>query len=287
MPELPEVEIVKRSLLNKVKNQKINKVNVFNRKLRYRIEQEFEKFLKNKKVLNISRKSKYIVFHFINQKYCILHLGMSGTLHYIKKNKFKKITNLSFYSSKFLPKNHNHVEIYFNKFKLIYNDPRRFGYFKLIKSKNELNAFFKPFFPEALDNKFNIFYLKENLKCKKKNIKNFLLDQNFVSGIGNIYANEILYYCKINPKTKGEKLKIYDMKNIVKFTKTILKNAIKKGGSTIKNFKNTKGIKGNYQKEFKVYNRENLNCSRSKCSGLIKKIIINNRSTFYCKKCQK
>ena len=287
MPELPEVEIVKRSLLNKVKNQRINKVNVYNRNLRYKIEDEFEKFVKNKKIFKVSRISKYIIFHFINQKYCVLHLGMSGTLHSINKDSINKFTNLSFYSSKFLPKNHNHVEFYFSKFKLVYNDPRRFGYFKLIKSKNELNDFFKPFDPEALDKKFNFFYLKKNLKNKSKKIKNFLLDQNFVSGIGNIYASEILHYCKINPNKKGEKLNIDDMKNIIKYTKKILKKAIKKGGSTIKDFKNTKGLSGNYQKEFKVYNRENLKCLRSKCSGFIKKIIINNRSTFYCNNCQK
>ncbi len=287
MPELPEVEIVKRSLLNKVKNQKISKVNVYNRNLRFKVENEFEKFTKNQKIINVSRKSKYIIFHFTNQKYIVVHLGMSGTLHLLNKDGSNKFTNLSFYSSKFLPKNHNHIEFYFSKFKLVYNDPRRFGYFKLIKSKDELNDFFKPFYPEALDNKFNILYIKKKLKNKSKNIKNFLLDQNFVSGIGNIYASEILYYCKINPKKKGGKLNLNDMNNIVKFTKIILKKAIRKGGSTIRDFKNTKGLHGNYQKEFRVYNRADLKCPRSKCIGFIKKIIINNRSTFYCHKCQK
>ena len=166
MPELPEVEIVKRSLLNKVKNQKISKVNVYNRNLRFKVENEFEKFTKNQKIINVSRKSKYIIFHFTNQKYIVVHLGMSGTLHLLNKDGSNKFTNLSFYSSKFLPKNHNHIEFYFSKFKLVYNDPRRFGYFKLIKSKDELNDFFKPFYPEALDNKFNILYIKKKLKNK-------------------------------------------------------------------------------------------------------------------------
>ncbi len=287
MPELPEVEIIKQSLLNEVKNQKINKVSVFNRNLRYKIEDKFEKFFKKKKILNISRISKYIIFHLLNEKYCILHLGMSGTLHLLKKDDLNKSTNLSFYSSKYLPKNHNHVEFYFSKFKLVYNDPRRFGYFKLIKSNNELNNFFKPLYPEALSGEFNSFYIKEKLKNKTKNIKNFLLDQNFVSGVGNIYASEILYHCKINPKKKGGKLIQNDIKKIAKYTKKILFQAIKKGGSTIRDFKNIKGLHGNYQKEFKVYNRENYKCLRLGCNGLIKKIIINNRSTFYCNNCQK
>ena len=151
MPELPEVEIVKRSLLNKVKNQKISKVDVFNRSLRYRIDDQFENFLKNQKILNITRKSKFIILHFVNDNYCIIHLGMTGTLHLVDNKNRNKNTNLSFYHSKFLPKKHNHVVFNFSKFNLVYNDPRRFGFFKLIKSKYELDIFFKPFYTEALN----------------------------------------------------------------------------------------------------------------------------------------
>ena len=287
MPELPEVEIVKQSLQNKVINQKINKVNVFNRRLRHKLDYRFENFFKNQRIKNITRKSKFIIFHFIKDKYCILHLGMSGTLHLIKNKYSSNFTNLSFYQSKLLPEKHNHVEFSFSNFKLVYNDPRRFGYFKLIKSKNDLYKFFKPFHPEALDDEFNTIYLKKKLKNKSKNIKNFLLDQNFVSGIGNIYASEILFYSKINPLIEGKNLNIFHMKKIVKFTNEVLKKAIKKGGSTIRDFKNAQGNYGNFQKEFMVYGRNNLKCLRKNCNGIVKKIIINNRSTFYCNNCQK
>ena len=114
-----------------------------------------------------------------------------------------------------------------------------------------------------------------------------MLDQNFVSGIGNIYASEILYYCKLNPLKKGKNLNIKNMKRIVKYAHFVLIKAIKKGGSTIKDFKNAKGSSGNFQKEFKVYERKNLKCLRKNCNGIIKKIVINNRSTFYCNNCQK
>ena len=287
MPELPEVEIVKQSLLNKVKNQKIRKVRVFNRNLRYRIEDELEDFFKNQKILNITRKSKFIILHFANDNYCIIHLGMTGTLHLVDNDYINKNTNLSFYHSKFLPKKHNHIEFNFSKFNLVYNDPRRFGFFKLIKSKYEIDSFFKPFYPEALDDGFNLYYLKKKLKNKSKNIKNFLLDQNFVSGIGNIYANEILFYTKINPLKTAKEFNIKDMKKIAKYSYFVLNKAIKRGGSTIKNFKNTKGLDGNFQKEFKVYNREKKACKSKLCKGTIEKIIINNRSTFYCNICQK
>ena len=287
MPELPEVEIVKQSLLSKLKNKKISKVSVFNRNLRYKIEDGFEKFLKNQKIINITRKSKFIILHFTGENYCILHLGMSGTLHLIKKNNLNFSTNLSFYKSKFLPKKHNHILFYFSKFKLFYNDPRRFGFFKLIKSKHKLDVFFEPFNPEALDKKFNLFYLKKKLKNKSKNIKNFLLDQKFVSGIGNIYASEILFASKINPFKKAKRLNKNECLNIILNSKKILKKAIKKGGSSIRDFQDISGNKGTFQKEFRVYQQDGGNCKRSKCKGIIKKKITSNRSTFFCVSCQK
>ena len=114
-----------------------------------------------------------------------------------------------------------------------------------------------------------------------------MLDQNFVSGIGNIYASEILFLCQINPLKRASLLKEKDYKNIVKYSKIILHEAIKKGGSSIRDFKNTFGKKGNFQKNFKVYEREGLNCKKHQCKGKIKKKIISNRSTFFCDICQK
>ena len=122
---------------------------------------------------------------------------------------------------------------------------------------------------------------------KKKDIKSFLLDQKFVSGLGNIYASEILFYCKINPKKYAMDLSKKDCKNIILFSRNVLNRAIKKGGSSIRDFRNTYGKIGNFQKEFRVYQRENLNCQRNKCNGKIKKISISNRSTFFCSICQK
>jgi len=114
-----------------------------------------------------------------------------------------------------------------------------------------------------------------------------LLDQNFVSGIGNIYASEILFFCKINPKKKARDLKKEDCKDIIINSKKVLLDSIKKGGSSIRNFKNISGEKGSFQKSFKVYDREGLNCKRINCDGIIQKKIISNRSTFFCNTCQK
>ena len=130
-------------------------------------------------------------------------------------------------------------------------------------------------------------YLINFFKEKKKDIKSFLLDQKFVSGIGNIYANEILYSSKINPFTPGKNLHKSQLKKIIKNSKEILLKAINEGGSTIRDFKNTTGNIGQFQKKFKVYGRHKKKCKRLNCLGTIDKIIQSNRSTFYCKICQK
>ena len=171
MPELPEVEIVKRSLKNTVKYKKIKKIIVKNRNLRFKIQRDFEKLLEGRSILNVSRFSKYIIIILDNQKYCIIHLGMTGTLHIINFKKKKKNTNLSFYQSKTLPEKHNHIEIKFSSFMIIYNDPRRFGFFKILDNKIELKKFFNKFGPEAISTNFDFKYIKNKFLNKKKILK--------------------------------------------------------------------------------------------------------------------
>ena len=287
MPELPEVEIVKQSLAKKIQKKIIKKVIIKNRNLRFKIPLKFEELLQNKIIKKVTRFSKYLILNFSDGSFCLIHLGMSGTIHLIKKNNFNKLTNTSFYNSPDLPKKHNHVEIQFQDIKVIYNDPRRFGFFKFINNKQELIDRFNHLGPEPFFKNFNSKYLLNYFLTKKKDIKSFLLDQKFVSGIGNIYASEILFLSKINPATSAMKLSKKDCKKIISFSRSVLKKAIKKGGSSIRDFKNTAGQSGNFQKEFKVYQRENQNCLRNKCAGKIKKIFISNRSTFFCNICQK
>jgi formamidopyrimidine-DNA glycosylase len=287
MPELPEVEIVKQSLSKKIEQKRIKDVIIKNRNLRFKIPQKFEELLKNKIIKKVTRLSKYLILNFLDGSFCLIHLGMSGTIHLIKKNDLNKFTNISFYNSPNLPKKHNHVEIHFQDLKIIYNDPRRFGFFKFIENKQELIDRFNHLGPEPFFKDFNLTYMLKYFFNKKKSIKSFLIDQKFVSGIGNIYANEILFLSKIKPITQVMKLSKEDCKKIIFFSKKVLNKAIKKGGSSIRDFKNTLGKNGNFQKEFKVYQRENLNCLRSKCEGKIKKRFISNRSTFFCNICQK
>ncbi len=286
MPELPEVEIVRQSLDKNIKQKKVKKVIIRNRNLRKKIPLRFKKFLENKSIKTVSRFSKYLIINLSDDNFCLIHLGMSGTIHILKSEIKNDPTNSSFYNSPFLPKKHNHVEIIFDKFKVVYNDPRRFGYFEIIKSRNDLKKKFSHLGPEPFNTKFNLKYVENYIKKKIKNIKNLLIDQKFVSGIGNIYANEILFLCKINPNKKIKLLNKKECSHIIYYSKLVLLNAIKKGGSSIRDFKNIEGYKGSFQDDFNVYQRDGLKCKKLNCKGTIKKKILTNRSTFFCNFCQ-
>tara|TARA_A100000164_G_scaffold339126_1_gene333916 strand:+ start:10 stop:873 length:864 start_codon:yes stop_codon:yes gene_type:complete len=287
MPELPEVEIVRQSLDKKIRQKKIKKVIIRNKNLRIQIPNNFKKFLENKVIDKVSRFSKYLIIFFPNNEFCLIHLGMSGTIHLINKKTKKKFTNLSFYNSPFLPKKHNHIEIFFDDFKIVYNDPRRFGFFQIIKTADNLKKRFSHLGPEPFNDRFNLHYFQNFIKNKKRSIKDLLIDQKFVSGIGNIYANEILFLSRVNPNRKLKFLSNYDCNEIIDNSKKVLSSAIQKGGSSIRNFKNTNGHQGSFQDNFKVYHREGLVCKRYNCKGVIIKKMITNRSTFFCKSCQK
>ena len=287
MPELPEVEIVRQSLNKKIKQKKVKKVIIRNRNLRLKIPLNFGTYFLNKKIIKVDRFSKYIIIYLPKDNYCIIHLGMSGTIHVVHNKLINKYTNASFYNSPFLPKKHNHVELVFEDFKIIYNDPRRFGFFQLIKNNSDIIKRFSHLGPEPFDENFNLNYVYSFFKNKSKDIKNYLLDQKFVSGIGNIYASEILFLSKINPLKKVKLLSKKECQKIITNSRKILLKAISMGGSSIRDFKDTSGLEGGFQNEFKVYQQEGVQCKSVGCSDFIKKKIISNRSTFFCDSCQK
>ena len=287
MPELPEVEVVKQSLEKYITNKNLLRIIVKNKKLRFKVPSNLSKKLSNLKILNINRVSKYLVIKFENNFFLLIHFGMSGTLHMVKSNNDIENTNLSFYHSKKLPQKHNHIYFNLRKCSIIFNDPRRFGFIKLVNGKINLDNFFKKLGPDPFEKRFNFDYVKNFLNKKKKNIKNCLIDQHFISGIGNIYASEILNYSKINPLRFSGDLKDNDICNIIFYTKKVLNYAIKRGGTTINNFHSIKGKIGSYQKEFRAYDREKENCKNRLCSGTIIKLFVSNRSTYMCNICQK
>ena len=286
MPELPEIEIVKRSLFKMIGKAKIINIKINNRNLRYKVPYTFSKNLIGKKILKISRRSKYLIFHF-DKKILLIHLGMSGKL-LLMRNRDKIIFKTSFYYDSNVLYNHNHIYIFLNNdFVLIYNDVRRFGFFKLYNT-TQLNKiqFLKKLGVEPFSKKFCKKYFKKFVKNRKKNIKNLLMDQTFVSGLGNIYTNEALFLSKIYPLRKCNSLNDSEIKSLIFYIKKILRLSISKGGSSIKDYRNILGKSGTFQQFFSVYGQENKNCSRISCKGKIKKINIASRSSFYCNKCQ-
>ena len=286
MPELPEIEIVKRSLFKMINKAKIIDIKINNKNLRYKIPNTFSKDLIGEKILRISRRSKYLIFHF-KKKLLLAHLGMSGKLLLMRSGD-NTIFKTSFYYDLNILWNHNHIYFVLNNgLVLIYNDVRRFGFFKLYHT-TQLNkiVFLKKLGLEPFSKKFGIKYFEKFVQNRKKNIKNLLMDQTFVSGLGNIYANEVLFMSKIKPLRICKSLNKNEMKNLIFNIKKILKFSISKGGSSVRDFQNTLGKSGNFQQFFHVYGQKNKNCSRISCKGIIKKITISNRSSFYCNRCQ-
>ena len=290
MPELPEVEVVKRSLITKTQNLIIKAVKINDGRLRYKLGNNEIKKIIGLKIVKIHRRSKYLLF-FFNKKDLVMlvHLGMTGKFFYINQKNTKYKTSFYYEIKKNQDTKYDRVIFDLSKNqKLIYNDVRKFGFIKLLnKCSLEKNFHLKNLGPEPLNKKFNFFYFKNYIENKRRSIKDILMDQKFVSGLGNIYANEILYFSGIKPTKQTQNLSNVEIKKIVKFTKKILLKAIILGGSSIRDFSSSGGKKGSFQQHFKVYGRKGENCRNKKCNNIIIKIILGNRSSFFCANCQK
>ena len=286
MPELPEVEVTRRTLLKFIENKVIKNIKINNPNLRFKIPANFKKNVTGQKIIRVLRRSKYILIYLKNDYVMIAHLGMSGKF-IIKNNYSKDFLKTNYYSNEFSSK-HNHLEFFFsNNLKVIYNDPRRFGFFLLDKiSKLDVNKFLSKLGPEPLGKDLKKDYLILKTKATQRTIKILLMDQSFISGIGNIYANEILFLAKIRPNKISSKLSLVDIGRLHPSIGKVLKRALKLGGSSIKDFKSSVGEKGRFQNEFKVYDREDLKCLRTGCSGLIARVVSQGRASFFCNECQ-
>lgn len=276
MPELPEVQTIINNLLKqKIVNHKIIGVNFYKTKvLKNSTPKQFTDFLKNEKILDIERIGKYIIFKLSNKKEMVVHLRMEGKLFYE--------SNLQKPDLKFLM-----LSIIFdNKQRLSYYDMRMFGTFHIYKNNEYLKS--KEIQKVAIDplNKsFTGKFLED--KCKKINraIKTVLLDQTVVSGIGNIYVDEILFRSKVHPLTKPKYLKSNQYDLIAKNAKIVLKDAIKHKGTTVASYKFDPNHTGGYQSRLLVHTRVGKPCPV--CKTIIKKIKVNGRGTYFCPSCQK
>ena len=276
MPELPEVQTVIEGIKPKILNKRIIDFKKYIPKLRYPISQSIRKKVKGKFVKAIYRRAKYIIIDLENNQSIVIHLGMSGRIIISGSG--------SSQSSK-----HTHFIIKFSdKVKLIYIDPRRFGLIRVLPSDSLLKSkIFNHLGVEPLDKEFSGRCLKKICENKKSSIKSTIMNQKYVVGIGNIYASESLFLAKVNPLKISCSLSIQECNLIVQSVKQVLNKSINQGGSSINDYAMVSGKLGNYQNKLEVYGREGLICRKRTCQSEILRIVIAQRSTFYCPVCQK
>ncbi|KPJ67686.1 MAG: 5-hydroxymethyluracil DNA glycosylase [Coxiella sp. DG_40] len=269
MPELPEVETLRRQLEPQIKNQLISKVVVRQSALRWPIPRNLARKLRGQIVRSVRRRGKYLLLGIDNGS-LIIHLGMSGSLLVLPKNHpIKK---------------HDHVDIIFsNNYCLRFNDPRRFG--AILWSRDPLkHKLLANLGPEPLTTNFNGEYLYNYSRHRKVAIKPFIMDNHIVTGIGNVYANEALFCAGINPRCKTGKIPKRRYTSLSKCIKKILYAAIKKNGTTFRDFISSNGEPGQFAPRLKVYGRGGMPCT--KCGTKLREIKLRQRSTVYCPKCQ-
>ena len=273
MPELPEVETVKETLKLKLLDRTIKNVKIlYPGIIEYPNISNFQKNIIGEKIIDLSRRGKWIVIE-LDDYYLLSHLRMEGK-YFFKKEEDKILK-------------HEHVIFKLdNNIELRYMDVRKFGKMWLI-SKDKINEIgpLRELGLEPWDSNLTINYLKDKFKNRKLPIKSLLLDQSIITGIGNIYANEILFMSRINPLATQDKLTDKDLQQIIDNTRLELDSAIKKGGTTIRSYTSVDGVHGLFQQELYVHGKENSNCPN--CKNHITKIKIGGRGTYYCPKCQK
>ena len=271
MPELPEVETTRRGIAPHVVGKKITGVIIRNHRLRWPIPAHLNKKLVKHTVRNLTRRAKYLIFHFDNGS-MILHLGMSGSLRILTRD---------------LPADkHDHVDIVFGrKTRLRFRDPRRFGCILWTGNDPLQHALLQNLGPEPLDEELTGDYLFAKSRRRAQALKNFLMDSRIVAGVGNIYANEALYAAGILPGKKAGGITRKQCEKLAVAIKDVLQRAIAKGGTTLRDYVNSEGEPGYFRLELKVYDRKGLPCPR--CGTLIKSKRHGQRSSFYCPRCQR
>ncbi len=267
MPELVEVETTKRDLKNKILGRKIIKTEVYLDKIVYNKKNEFIKDTINKNIIDVKRRGKYLLFE-LEDSYIVIHFRMEGRFYLLNKDA--------------LIDKHDYVIFYFDDFSLHYNDPRLFGKMQIV-IKDEIDEFFlsKKMGLEYFDSNLTSKYLKDKFKTHNTYIKNMLLNQSFIAGIGNIYADEILFLSSINPKSYANKIPLNKLDEIIINTKKVFEESLKYKGT----YPNIDGKRGTYEKHLKVHKRKNKKCF--KCNNIIVKEKVGQRGTYYCPCCQK
>ncbi|MCF6217481.1 MAG: bifunctional DNA-formamidopyrimidine glycosylase/DNA-(apurinic or apyrimidinic site) lyase [Gammaproteobacteria bacterium] len=270
MPELPEVETVRRGITPHMEGERVKEVIIRHPTLRWPIPTELIQMLPEKRLHSIERRAKYLLLNFSHGT-LILHLGMSGTLRILPpQTPIKK---------------HDHFDLIMENGQCLrLNDPRRFGAVLWTAQPASQHPLIRDLGPEPLEEQFNGNHLHQISRKRKIAIKQFLMDNKVVVGVGNIYANESLFLCGVDPRRKASSITKSHCHQLATTIKTVLKEAIKQGGTTLSDFTQSDGKPGYFQQQLQVYGRTDQPCTH--CHTPIKQITQGQRSSFFCPQCQ-
>ena len=278
MPELPEVETVRRGLAPVMEGYVFEDVKLNRADLRFPFADNFVERVQGQTLIRLSRRAKFLQAELSSGERLFMHLGMSGRFT------IDKVETADFVQQHKISPKHDHVIFQMsNGARITYNDPRRFGFMELVEQGMPYRL--DDLGPEPLSNNFNAPDLRSRLKGKKSKIKTALLDQHIVAGLGNIYVCEALFRAGISPKRGAGRLSVSEIEQLVPHIKDVISEAIEAGGSSLKDFASTNGDLGYFQHNFMVYDREGEACPN--CTAPIKRIVQSGRSSFYCTACQR
>jgi formamidopyrimidine-DNA glycosylase len=293
MPELPEVETVRRGLQGAMEGSKILRAEIRRKDLRFPFQKDFVARLEGQTVVGLGRRAKYLMADLGSGDVLLMHLGMSGSFRVVRGESAK--TPGQFHHPRNEHRVHDHVMFGMSSgADVIFNDPRRFGYMKIIaRTALEDEPLLKGLGPEPLGNEFDAAMLARSCADKNTSLKAALLDQRVVAGLGNIYVCEALFRARLSPRRPAKTLATRKgepadhAKRLVTAIHAVLNQAIKAGGSSLRDHRQTTGELGYFQHSFQVYDREGEKCQTAGCSGIVRRFTQNGRSTFWCPKCQK
>jgi len=293
MPELPEVETVRRGLEPAMQGARFAKLEVRRGDLRWPLAKDFVRRVEGQTVTGIGRRAKYLLADLSSGDVLIMHLGMSGSFHVFREHGAKALGR--YYHERKNHAAHDHVVFHMSSGAIVtFNDPRRFGSMKIVaRDKLDAEPLLRGLGPEPLGNEFDAAMLARACRGKKTSLKAALLDQRVVAGLGNIYVCEALHRARLSPRRMASTIATRSggpnerAERLLEGIKATLTAAIKDGGSSLRDHKLTDGGLGMFQHHFRVYDREGERCRTPGCDGTVKRIVQNGRSTFYCPTCQK
>src|SRR4051794_30339858 len=293
MPELPEVETVRRGLAPVMEGARFDAVEARRGDLRWPLPKDFVARLEGQTVTGLGRRAKYLLADLSSGDVLLMHLGMSGSFR-VAHEHGEKIPG-AYYNERSKSETHDHVVFHMSSgARIAFNDPRRFGSMKLVpRQKLDEEPLLRALGPEPLGNAFDAAMLAQACHGKKTSLKAALSDQKVVAGLGNIYVCEALHRARLSPKRRASTIATKSgapterAQTLVDAIKAVLKDAIAAGGSSLRDHRRTDGELGNFQHNFRVYDREGQPCPTPDCRGTIKRMVQTGRSTFFCPVCQK